>query len=129
MMYTEDIANALYKDCLELGIPVFRRGNIPDGEITDERVVILPKTQTPEIYWRKCFVEVNVCTPDIGESQANLSRLNELERLTCDMLDGRVGQYNEEFYRYSVSSVGIEKDDDMKCHYVNVRILFEVLNC
>lgn len=128
MMLTEDIANALYKDCQVFDVPVYRKGNIPKGEIAEERVVILPKSQTPSNYWRKCFVEVNLCVPDIGEGQANLWRLNELEKAAFDALDDKVGEYEGYSYRYSVSSIGIEQDGNMKCHYVNVRLLFEVLN-
>ena len=31
-------------------------------------------------------------------------------------------------YRYSIESIGAEADTALKCHYVNVRILFEVIN-
>lgn len=129
MMLTEDIANALFKDCRILGIPTYRKGNIPKGEITEDRVVILPKNQTTETYWRKCFVEVNLCTPDLADDQANLWRLDELEKAAYDVFDDVVGRYGEDTYRYSISSIGIEQDEAMKCHYVNVRLLFEVLNC
>ena len=128
MMLTEDIANLLYKECQVFDVPVYRKGNIPKGEVTEDRVVIVPKSQTPSKYWRKCFVEVNLCTPDIGDGQANLRRLDELEKAAFDLLDGKAGEYDGYAYKYSVSSIGIEADLSMKCHYVNVRILFEILN-
>lgn len=129
MMLTEDIANALYRDCSVFGIPVYRRGNIPSGEITEPRVVILPKGQTPQAYWRKCYVEVNICVPDLPGGNANLLELGKYERLAGDYLSDEVGRYDDEYYRYSIASIGIEADESMKCHYVNVRLLFEVLNC
>ena len=129
MMLSESIANALFVDCQDFGIPVYRRGNIPTGEVTSERVVILPKGVVPNTYWRKCFVEVNLCVPDLSPNQANLMRLGVLENMAAELLDGRVGRYDDEYYRYSISSIGIEDDSALKCHFVNVRILFEVLNC
>lgn len=129
MMLTEDIADALYRDCSAFGIQVYRKGNIPKGEVTEPRVVILPKGQTPQTYWRKCFVEVNICVPDLADGRADLTQLGFFEHRAAEILDGQVGKFEDEYYRYSISSIGIEADEAMKCHYVNARILFEVLNC
>ena len=129
MMLTEDIASALYRDCSAFGIPVYRKGNIPMGEIKAPRVVILPKSLNPQTYWRKCFVEVNICVPDLKDGTANLIELGFFEHRAGEILDGQVGRFEDEFYRYSISSIGTEADESMKCHYVNARILFEVLNC
>ena len=38
------------------------------------------------------------------------------------------GSYNGSFYRYSIYNIGTEADTALKCHYVNVSVLFEVLN-
>ena len=45
-----------------------------------------------------------------------------------DRLDDVVSTYDGTTYRYSIESIGAEADAALKCHYVNVRILFEVIN-
>lgn len=128
MIVTTDIGNILYRDCKAFGIEVYQKGNIPTGEVTTERVIIRTKSQSPETYWKKGFVEVNLCVPDIKPDTANLIRLGELERQANSVLNDVVSSYDGTRYRYSIDSLGTEADTALKCHYVNVRILFEVLN-
>lgn len=135
MIVTTDIGNILYRDCKAFGIDeVYQKGNIPpvpddpDYRLETERIVIRTKSQTPGKYWKKGFVEVNLCVPDAGLDVANLIRLAELERNAYKLLDDVVSSYDGTTYRYSIESIGTEADTALKCHYVNVRILFEVLN-
>ena len=129
MIVTTDIANILYKDCKAFGIEVYQAGNIPDEhkELSSERVIIRTKAQSPETYWKKGFVEVNLCVPDM-DGDANLIRLQELERKAQETLDEVVGEYDGSNYYYLIDSIGIEADTELRCHYVNVRLLFQVLN-
>ena len=129
MIVTTDIANILYRDCKAFGIEVYQSGNIPDEdkELSSERVIIRTKAQSPETFWKKVVVEVNLCVPDLG-GKANLIRLQELERKAQEVLDDVVGEYDGSSYYYSIDSIGTEADTALKCHYVNVRILFQVLN-
>ena len=129
MIVTTDIANILYKDCKAFGIEVYQAGNTPDEhkELSSERVIIRTKSQSPETYWKKGFVEVNLCVPDI-DGDANLIRLQELERKAQEALDEVVGEYDGSNYYYLIDSIGIEADTELRCHYVNVRLLFQVLN-
>ena len=129
MIVTTDIANIFYKDCEAFGIEVYQAGNIPDEhkELSSERVIIRTKSQSPETYWKKGFVEVNLCVPDM-DGDANLIRLQELERKAQEALDEVVGEYDGSNYYYLIDSIGIEADTELRCHYVNVRILFQVLN-
>ena len=129
MIVATDIANILYKDCKAFGIEVYQAGNIPDEhkELSSERVIIRTKSQSPEAIWKKGFVEVNLCVPDMDED-ANLIRLQELERKAQEVLDEVVGEYDGSNYYYLIDSTGIEADTELRCHYVNVRILFHVLN-
>ncbi|WP_303013832.1 hypothetical protein [uncultured Bacteroides sp.] len=130
MIVTTDIANILYRDCKVFGIEVYQSGNIPDEdkELSFERVIIRTKPQSPETYWKKGFVEVNLCVPDM-DSKANLIRLQELERKAQEVLGDVVGEHDGSSYYYLIDSIGMEADTALKCHYVNVRILFQVLNC
>lgn len=129
MIVATDIANILFKDCKAFGIEVYQAGNIPDEhkELSSERVIIRTKSQSPEAIWKKGFVEVNLCVPDMDED-ANLTRLQELERKAQEVLDEVVGEYDGSNYYYLIDSTGIEADTELRCHYVNVRILFHVLN-
>ena len=129
MIVTTDIANILYKDCKAFGIEVYQAGNIPDEHkaLSSERVIIRTKSQSPETYWKKGFVEVNLCVPDM-DGDANLIRLQEFERKAQEVLDEVVGEYDGSNYYYLIDSIGIEADTELRCHYVNVRLLFQVLN-
>lgn len=129
MIVTTDIANILYKDCKAFGIEVYQAGNIPDEhkKLSSERVIIRTKSQSSEEIWKKGFVEVNLCVPDM-DGDANLIRLQELERKAQKVLGDVVGDYDGSNYWYSIDSIGIEADTELRCHYVNVRILFQVLN-
>ena len=129
MIVTTDIANILYKDCKAFGIEVYQAGNIPDEhkELSSERVIIRTKSQSPEAIWKKGFVEVNLCVPDM-DGKANLIRLQELERKAQGVLDDIVGEFDGSSYYYLIDQIGTEADTALKCHYVNVRLLFQVLN-
>ena len=129
MIVTTDIANILYKDCEAFGMEVYQAGNIPDEhkELSSERVIIRTKSQSPETYWKKGFVEVNLCVPDM-DGDANLIRLQELERKAQEVLDEVVGEYDGSNYYYLIDTIGIEAGTELRCHYVNVRLLFQVLN-
>ena len=129
MIVTTDIANILYRDCGAFEIEeVYKKGDVPSGDVLNERVVISTKEQTPGKYWKKCFVEVNLCVPDLSEDVADLARLGELERLASVLLNDVVSSHEGTPYGYSVDSTSIEADTALKCHYVNCKILFEVLN-
>ena len=128
MIVTTDIGNILYRDCKAFGIDIVPAGETLTGELKSERIVIHTKKQQPGTYWRKSFAEVNLCVPDLSENEANTIRLNELEREANKRFDDVVSAYDGTTYRYSIDSIGTEADTTLKCHYVNVRILFEVLN-
>ena len=129
MIVTTDIANILYKDCEAFGMEVYQAGNIPDEhkQLRSERVIIRAKSQSSDEIWKKGFVEVNLCVPDM-DGDANLIRLRELERKAREVLDEVVGEHDGSSYYYLIDSIGIEADEELRCHYVNARILFQVLN-
>lgn len=128
MIVTTDIGNILYRDCKAFGIDIVPDGETLTGELKSERIVIHTKKQQPGTYWKKSFAEVNLCVPDLGENEAGTIRLNELERQANKLFDDVVSTYDGTRYRYSIDAIGTETDTGLKCYYVNVRILFEVLN-
>ena len=102
MIVTTDIGNILYRDCKAFGIDIVPDGETLTGELKSERIVIHTKKQQPGKYWKKSFAEVKILRS--------------------------IGSYNGSFYRYSIYNIGTEADTALKCHYVNVSVLFEVLN-
>lgn len=136
MITPESIATILKRDCESIGIteiyPAVAGDNgdsddIPTGDIKTERIVIYVKPQQPGKYWKKNFNEINIYVPTYMD-RANRIRLEELERKAMKLFDDVVNSYDGTAYRYSIDSIGTEADTALKCHYVNVRILFEVLN-
>lgn len=133
MITTNDIADILCLDCKAFGIAeIYRLGyvkEVPKGGLRDERIVVIPKKQSTNTRWLKDFVEVNLCVPDLGEGIADIDRLQELERMAKLILDHRTGMFDGTRYHYKVFDLdGMVEDKDIKCHYVNVRLLFNVLN-
>lgn len=128
MIVTTDIADILYRDCKDFGIEIVPFGKTLTGEITEERITIHVKGQTPEKYWEKCFVEVNLCVPDLGVNIANAIRLKALERTAKKKFRSVTGAFDGTRYLYEVDTISIEADTALKCHFVNCRILFNALN-
>lgn len=127
MITQGDIAKILYTDCKVFGLPVYQKDNVPKGKVTKERIVVIPKSGSVQRFWEKCYVEVNFCVPDI-KGQANLIRMDELEREAVRVLNRVSGTFDNTRYRYSKDSTSREEDTELGCHFVNVRLLFEILN-
>lgn len=127
MITTTDAVNIIFRDCQVFDIPTFQDGNIPQGIVDSERIVIHGKEQTSEATWKKCFIEVNFFVPDVSENVANLIRLNAVERMAIRRLKG-MGKYDGVPYRYNVATTYLLQEQTLKAHYINVKILFRVLN-
>ena len=129
MIVTTDIQTILYKKAQDLGIKnVYKDGDVPEGDVKSERVVVISNSVEPGTYWKVGFVHVNICVPyrdRLGRSP--LKRLNGLERLAIQTLHD-TGKFDGTPYTYEVDTTRIEEDRDLKCYYVNARVLFEVLN-
>ncbi len=128
MITTTDTANIIYTACKAFGMPVYQGGNVPDGLVGSEgRIVIHAKEQSSESYWKKNFIEVNFFIPDTQQGKADLVRLNQTERHAAKELTA-TGRWDGTVYRYSPASISIAGNETLKCHYVNVRLLFKSLN-
>lgn len=125
MITTGDIETILIRDLKPFGIVTYRKNAIPEGKVLSERIDVIPKEPTTTATWKKRFVEVNFCVPDVG-GMANTKRLTELERQASALRT--VSSFDGSTYRYSVYSTNQEKDAPLGCHFVNVKILFEILN-
>ena len=120
MIVSTDIQTILYKKALELGVTgVYKE---------DERVTVHSNSSEPGITWKVGFVHVNIAVPDLDEKGTpDLDRMNKLERMSMEVFKD-TSVFDGTPYTYEVDTTRIEVNRDLKCHYVNVRVLFKVLN-
>lgn len=129
MIVTTDIENILFAHFEEFGIATYKKDAVPEGVVIDERIVIITNELKSGTYWNKDFVVVNFCVPSIVNNNILLAdkiRLREIERLASAI--DIVGVYDGTNYRCSLYSTSTEEDKELKCHYVSVKLLFEILN-
>lgn len=126
MIGNKDIEKILIRDLSDLiGVEnIFVSDDMPEGLIESERIVIISKPLSIAKIFNKSFTEVNWCVPDRG-GYPDHERLGEVSRHLLDL--SSVGEYDGTAYRYEVSSIGVVAGE-LKCHYVNARLLFEILN-
>lgn len=131
MIVTSDIYKILYDKVKEFfGInDVYDGWNPVRSELEDKAVVIVTSTPVePDTYWERAMAHVNICVPDYL-CRPNTKELNDMERLANSWIyEDIVGEYDGSTYRISKDSLGIERDDALQCSYVNLVILFEILN-
>jgi len=127
MITSSDAEILVLKKAKELGITTYPWGNIPEGKILSDRVTVRAKGVTPSTYWSKCFVEVNLSVPDI-DGEKNGIRLQELEREGARLFGNYTDSYDGTVYRVRISSSEVMEDKQFDCHYVNIRLSFEILN-
>lgn len=125
MITTGDIATILVRDLGSLGIVTYKKGAIPEGKVLAERITVIPKEPTPTPFWIKSFVEVNLYVPNVN-GLADTRRLTEFERLASGLR--AVSSFDGSVYRYKVYSTSQEEDSVLECHFVNIKIMFEILN-
>ena len=107
---------------------VFVSDDFPTGKVTAERVVIIVKESQRSPIFYNGFVEVNFCVPD-KDGRADHGRLQELETSAVNYFsDDVVGDYDGTTYRYGIYAHGLHRDEELGCHYANIRLLFETLN-
>lgn len=125
MITTGDIETILFRDLKPYGFKMFRKNAITTGPVKEERLVVICGSLEKAVIWKTAFVNVNVYVSDV-KGEANTKRLTEIERKLSIIRS--VSDYDGTVYRYSVDSINQEKDEALKCHFVNISILFEVLN-
>lgn len=133
MIATSDVYCILHDACKRFGISEIYDGhNTPTGEVKSERIVIRVGSQGNGDIWEKSFVNINFCVPDLFSGDANTVRLGEIERLAKEFFKhGDTGCFDASNYSYENGGdnwLSVEADTELRCHYVNVRILFQVLN-
>ena len=129
-MGTKDIEVVMIQACEGLGIVPLGSIYVPDDypEGVDERILIHVKGQQRGDIFYKGFVEVNFVCPD-DNGRADHARLQEVEDILFDAFRyDTVGEFGTETYRYGLNSIQTYAEKEAKYHYVNARLLFEILN-
>ena len=128
MITTFDIADILYLRLSEIAdADIAREGYVPFGAVEAERGVVHSRPLTKGTYWAEGLQEVNYLVPDTYDGYANLARLGELERMLFRNLSGN-GEYDGTYYVFEPTQTQILSHDELKAHYVNVKVLFRALN-
>ena len=135
MITKADIENILLDVCEPFGIadvttePPTLDDKKGDG-LQKEMLEIFVKKESDGQRWLPRFVDVNVCIPDFKSGKQNAPRLEAVEKIAGGLFGKAYtsGIQDGFRYRFKRESIGIEQDRPLKCHYVNVRILFETIN-
>lgn len=123
MITISDIGEILFDKCKPFSLPTYIKGSIPLGEVTEERICILPMSIEDGKYWCKCSVKVNWCVPDVlGERSP---RIKDAEKALESLYYGQ-GTLDGAKYKYKKSSVSVEQNSELRCHFVNLSLLFYI---
>lgn len=140
-MITEiDAGHVIYNDLSPMQMERRLKGHLLRGTINGEEVmisekipekgiiVIIPKSiSADKKYFNDCTIVVNILLKDV-EGEAN-PKLNTLLKEAFSLLNAdRTGEVEGEWYRYNVRSHGIEEEKNLRCHYANIIIDFQILN-
>ena len=126
---TTDIRKILYRTLSPFGLPILYKEDIPQGEITEDRIIVVTSDEGYGKIWATCIVTISICVPDPTPNEANLTKLSEYENTFVGLFrDGIVGSYNGDNYSIVLQNNGIDGDKQFRCHYVNLKLSFEVLN-
>ena len=129
-MGTKDIEQVLIEACAGLGIvplsSIYVSDDFPEG--TDERIVIHVKEQQRNPIFYTGFAEVNAVVPD-NSGRADHERLQDVENILSSAFRyDTVTEFNGETIRYGLHSIKTLYEPDARYHYVNARLLIELLN-
>ena len=127
-MGIKDIEEVIIGACSNLGIVTISDIYVPDDfpQGVSKRIVIHVKQQQRGDYFYKGFVEVNVVVPDIDGREDHKTLQDAETALVSAFKYDTCGSFGDDTFRYGLNSIQILKDENY--HYVNARLLFEILN-
>lgn len=121
-MTQSEIEEYFFDKCKDFGVPVWLSDSFPWDRIDGERIAIIVGHNQPSQYWNNCYVKVNWLVPDIC-AEANKIRLKEIEGSLKSLHRG-----GGDGFRYSLDRTSAECDRQLRCHYVNITLLFQHQN-
>lgn len=125
MISGSDIGKIIYDVCREYGVETFIKGSIPIKDVDGERITISVGQIHDGRLWRSCYVNVNWYVPDVM-SEGNAVRLEDIEVLMRPLHEG-CGRAGGIQYRWRCETTEVAPDESLRCHYVNLKLLFETL--
>lgn len=103
--------------------------DLPKGDITTDRAIIATSKNDIGKYWGKCIVTFSVIVPDVAPHIANLSKLSAYEKKVQNLfIDGIAGEHEGEGYLVELQSIGLDNASNIRCHFVNAKLMFNTLN-
>ena len=140
-MITEtDAGHVIFDDLESLGLERRLKGHLKTGGLDGEEpmvgenvpkdgmIVIIPKRMSADkTYFNDCTIEVNILMRDL-EGETNPKIEGKLKEALEILMNDKVGNIEDDWYRYSVRSHGMEQESKLHCHYANITIDFETLN-
>ena len=117
MITSSDAGAILYDDCKIFNLPIYRNWSFPKKKVDTDRIVVIAKSLSPDSYWTKGFVEVNFCVPDYKDN-ANLKRLNELERGALKVLGYKTGEFDKKYSKYLQAAFQIRNNCDYSVFFI-----------
>lgn len=143
MISTYDMQKVLYADCRGIDfspvipeaeymdgvVPIYHGFNVPKGAVEAPRITIHIKESVNGTVWTKRYVEINLSVPDLDEDIADMHLLGQVEQIMLlHFKTPRTGELDSGSYEYSLDSYSQEQDTQLKCHFVHIRLLFQILN-
>lgn len=127
MITTSDIKLILFDDLKAMGIETFTKENLPQGRITAKRIVIVVGREVQDVIWNTTSVNINFLVPDLDENgTADEITLQEIQREVRERYNSACGDYDGSNYIYERESDEVLEGNF--CHFVNLRLTFQVLN-
>lgn len=103
--------------------------DLPKGNITSDRAIIATSKNDIDKYWGKCIVTFSVLVPDVAPHIANMARISAYEKKVQNLfIDGIAGEYEGDDYLVELQSIGVDQASNIKCHFVNAKLIFNSLN-
>lgn len=101
---------------------IYLSTNVPIGEMRTERVVVSVHRSVPQRYWINTPITLSWCIPAI-EGEVPYKRKAQVEKALLDYRHRSGGGYH-----WSMESLDCVEDNDMRCHYVVLKLLFQQIN-
>lgn len=124
-MNTFDAIDIVYSIVTNKGLPVFKLVK-PSGD--EAEYIVINSLPVSGDFHKKCLVNVNIHVKDIkipnSTTAANTSRLKQLAALYAPLLEKNITTVAQIY----LESQGIERDNSVGAHFINYRLLCNLID-
>jgi hypothetical protein len=124
-MTTFDAINTVYNLLKGLELPVFKYAK-PGGD--ESEYIVINSLPIAGNVLQRCYVNVNIHVKDIvfpeSTSAPNTLRLEQLAETYSDLLEKNIVDNTHLYF----DKQGVEREDALKEHYINIRLLCNLIN-